>query len=93
MIKSSGYDGVYTLMDTQTGMPVEVNAVYGNRHGDQVIIRGGRAPHKPGSTGRVFTRPIHGSPEFDYEYYPGVFELAWERDEEATISGLMGLDP
>lgn len=87
MIKASGYDGVYTLIDTQTGVPVEVNAVYSNRHGDQVIIRGGRAPHKPGSTGRVFTRPIHGASNFDNEYFPSVLSWRGRRTKSPRSQG------
>ena len=38
--------------------------------GDSDVITGGRAPHKPGSTGKVWTADGR-------EYYPSVFDMKW----------------
>ena len=38
--------------------------------GEVHTITDGRAPHKPGSTGRVYTADGN-------EYYPGVFDMKW----------------
>lgn len=42
--------------------------------GDEATLTGGRPPHKPSSTGFVHT--AGGA-----EYYPGVFDLQWVREE------------
>ena len=38
--------------------------------GESYVITGGRPPHKPESTGKVWTSD-------NGEYYPGVFGLRW----------------
>lgn len=72
-IKSKGWDGTYTLR-TISGVAV----VAGHRIGD-TIIDGGRAPHKPGSTGKVW-------PKSGGEYFAHVFDLVWTRDAPTTLA-------
>jgi hypothetical protein len=43
--------------------------------GEVHTITDGRAPHKPGSTGRVYT--AEGN-----EYYPSVFDMKWVNTQE-----------
>jgi hypothetical protein len=43
--------------------------------GEVHTITDGRAPHKPGSTGRVYTADGR-------EYYPGVFDMKWVNTQE-----------
>jgi len=43
--------------------------------GEVHTIIGGRAPHKPSSTGRVWTADGR-------EYYPGVFDMKWVNTQE-----------
>jgi hypothetical protein len=46
--------------------------------GDPAILAGAREPHKPGSTGRVYVRPMRSNPEHPTaEFYPSVFDLKW----------------
>ena len=43
--------------------------------GEVHTITDGRAPHKPGSTGRVYTADGN-------EYYPSVFDMKWVNTQE-----------
>lgn len=43
--------------------------------GEDIAITGGRPPHKPGSTGRVFHKNIGG------EYFPSVVDLEWIEED------------
>jgi hypothetical protein len=43
--------------------------------GDSDVIIGGRAPHKPSSTGRVWTADGR-------EYFPSVFDMQWVNTQE-----------
>lgn len=56
------------------------------------IVHGGIAPHKLGSTGRVNVKPVEHPDGPMHEFYPGVFDMAWELDDEQITSGLMRLD-
>jgi hypothetical protein len=51
-------------------MPVRKNATAFDFRGHAAVITGGRAPHKPSSTGKVWTSD-------EGEYYPGVFGMKW----------------
>lgn len=54
------------------------------RDGTAYKIVGGKAPHKPGSTGYVYARLVQ-EPEAvfsDNLFYPGVFDCRWVRDED-----------
>lgn len=49
--------------------------------GESFMIVGGKPPHKPSSTGRVWAKPVdHRGVALDgqQEYYPGIFKLKWE---------------
>ena len=59
------------LKNIRTGQPVNRGDVLQDFRGDCAAIIGGRAPHKPSSTGRVYTE--HGR-----ELFPGVFGCTWE---------------
>ena len=64
-ILSKDYAGVQrVLVDEKTGEPIGKFAVVNNFRGDPLEVLGGRAPHKPGSTGFVSTDKG--------EYYAGV---------------------
>ncbi len=60
-----------TLFNMTTGEPVRVGDIVTDFRGETCTISGGRAPHKPSSTGRVWVE------EFSQEYFPGVFNLEW----------------
>ena len=56
--------------DGDAAEPVLKNAKAASFRGEVHTITGGRAPHKPGSTGKVWTSD-------EGEYYPGVFDMKW----------------
>jgi len=60
-----------TLVNSETLEPVRVGDIVTDFRGETCTISGGRAPHKPSSTGRVWVN------EFSQEYFPGVFNLEW----------------
>ena len=59
--------------DGDAAEPVLKNAKAASFRGEVHTITGGRAPHKPGSTGKVWTSNGHD----EGEYYPGVFDMKW----------------
>ena len=72
-VTSVGYDGKLWLLLREGG--TALNAVREGEtvrsyRGEDCVLTGGRAPHKPGSTGKVWTSD-------NGEYYPGVFGLRW----------------
>jgi len=60
-----------TLRSMTTGEPVRIGDIVKTFRGEPCTISGGRAPHKPASTGRVWVE------EFSQEYFPSVFDLEW----------------
>jgi len=60
-----------TLRSMTTGEPVRIGDIVKTFRGETCTISGGRAPHKPASTGRVWVE------EFSQEYFPSVFDLEW----------------
>lgn len=73
-----GYNGAYILRLEAGGAPVDDNAWLLDFKGESAILRGGSAPHKPGSTGRIETD--RG------EFYPSVFGLVWAKSETSSES-------
>ena len=83
MIKQQGHDGTYVLVDDPSQMPVAIGEEVCSQDGHGMTtaykLEGGRAPHKPGSTGRIWVRE---SPEHHQcEYFPNVCNLAWVRED------------
>lgn len=71
VLVSKGWDQDYALVDRR-GRPVHVGQML-RRHGTDWKLRGGRAPHKPSSTGRIWvTRP--GVRD---QFFPGVLGTMW----------------
>ena len=70
-IKGIGYDGkLWLLIDEVTQKSVERGQVLTDFRGEKEMVRGGTAPHKSNSTGRIRMAP--GS-----EYFPGVYGCKW----------------
>lgn len=67
-ITSQDYTGTACTL-THNGQPVNSGEILETNDGDQYRITGGRAPHKPSSTGKVWT---DGG-----EFFPSVFNCAW----------------
>lgn len=61
-----------TLCYAGTGTPVDRYSVHRDFRGEQHQVIGGRAPHKPGSTGRVET-------EIGV-FFPSVLNMEWIPD-------------
>jgi hypothetical protein len=78
-IRSKDYDGqLQTLVDEQTLAPVKVGDVRCTFRGERFIVTGGRAPHKPESTGKVWCRSVDaGDASASAEFYPGVISAKW----------------
>ncbi|MHA1970733.1 MAG: hypothetical protein ACTSXE_02680 [Candidatus Thorarchaeota archaeon] len=58
------------LVDKKTGQEIELGSIRTSFRGDKLKILNFTAPHKPGSTGKVYTRDIDNG--WTQEYYPGV---------------------
>ena len=69
--------GNWTL-EHMDGTPVMSGEMLETHNGDQYRITGGRPPHKPSSTGRVW---VEGGGEF----FPTVFDLRWMEFVPATL--------
>jgi len=59
----------WNLID-KNGAPVIFGESYMDFRGEMNIITDATPPHKPGSTGRVYTSTGRG-------YFPGVFNMKW----------------
>ena len=72
-INNIGYDGkLWLLLREDATQGVYEGQTVRSYRGEDCVITGGRPPHKPESTGKVWT-------EDGGEYYPGVFGLRWVR--------------
>lgn len=60
----------FRLVHETTGAPVYFEDIIRDFRGDEHVITGGRCPHKPSSTGRVYTAR-------NREFFPTVFKLIW----------------
>jgi hypothetical protein len=58
-----------TLVDITTKKPLEIGQQVQDSRGEVHTIKGGRSPHKPSSTGRVWTDKG--------EFFPGVVNATW----------------
>jgi hypothetical protein len=68
-MKEIKYDN-WTLVHSADNKPACIGEVLESHSGERYAIEGGRPPHKPASTGRVW---VEGGGEF----FPGVFKLKW----------------
>ena len=72
-INNIGYDGkLWLLLREDATQGVYEGQTVRSFRGESYVITGGRPPHKPESTGKVWT-------EDGGEYYPSVFGLRWVR--------------
>jgi len=80
VIKSKDYaNEEMTLVDEATFTPIKEGDTRTLRDGELHKVTGGRAPHKPGSTGKVWTTAISND-GWTGEYYPGVIGARWMHD-------------
>lgn len=78
-IRSKGIDRdgtprTFVLMREDGGQAVELDETVVDFRGEDATVQGGRAPHKPGSTGRVY---VDEGNMYEGEYFPGVYGLIW----------------
>lgn len=80
IVTSQGFDGLYRLMrrEKQGEKALEVSAKLGDcvecfGKKDSGTLQGGRAPHKPSSTGRIFVKVVSAQ----LEVFPSVYDLFW----------------
>lgn len=89
-ITSTDYQGeAMTLVDENTFAPILVGEVRTSRE-ERYAIVGGRAPHKPGSSGRVGVCAPGGT-EADFEFYPSVVGAKWMHD--STLAAVAAVAP
>ena len=77
MIEKQGWDGMYTLLYEDDVHVVQGDVVQSENSSHQWSVQGGAAPHKPGSTGRVFVTWAGK----EMSYYPQVFDLKWRKND------------
>lgn len=70
-IKKVEADG-WTLVRSDSKIPVCLGDTLTDFRGHTAPLTGGRPPHKPSSTGRVYVEP-------GLEFFPSVFGLEWVR--------------
>jgi len=69
-IVSKNWEGITcVLVDAETLDPIEAGSVRITFRGEPVRIESGAAPHKPSSTGTIFTS--------NAQYYPTVVNAKW----------------
>jgi len=74
MFKRTGYEGnEYYLLNKNTELPFNVGDAV-TTWDEKVVLVGGTAPYKPGSTGRVIVKDERGRA---HEYFPSVINAAW----------------
>ena len=64
------------LVFIKTHKPVDNGEVVTLSRGEIVTVTGGRPPHTPASTGRVYVR---GESQVTMEYFPSVIDAKWVR--------------
>lgn len=64
------------VLDDDSCTPVLKGEVHGTSRGEEVIVTGGRSPHKPSSTGKIWVKYKDG---YTLEYYPSVIGARWVR--------------
>lgn len=74
-IRSKNYEGVICVLADDTGAIFEDQRITSDSF-IRYKVEGGTAPHKPGSTGRVWTDKG--------EYYPSVIKCKWVPEHELT---------
>lgn len=80
-IKSKDYtDEPMTLVDEATFAPICEGELRPTSRGEQHHVTGGRAPHTPNSSGKVWCYPEGGDIAHTFEFYPAVIGAKWMHD-------------
>jgi len=75
MLRTLGWNGHYKLVNAETGKAVFPGDEIVNFRGEYAVLKGGTAPHKPSSQGKVYTMDGFG------EKYASVYGLKWQQEE------------
>jgi len=67
----------WVLVHEQTNEEVNAGASVVSFRGEPAVVKGGRPPHKPSSTGRVWVDCG--------EFFPSVFGLKWVKQESEVM--------
>lgn len=73
-MRAKGYDDKQFVLVGPAGGELQLPATIEREDGSTMFVTGGRPPHKPSSTGRIYVEENGGS----REYYPSVADCAWE---------------
>lgn len=66
------------------GQPVHEGAKLACSRGEVYEVTGGRPPHKPGSTGRVWVRGVEKG-ACSQEFFPSVVDCVWVRPDAPAV--------
>jgi len=66
----------WTLVHEKTGEPAKIGETLTDFRGDTAVCSGGNPPHKPSSSGFVWT----GKSPNTRESYASVYDLKWVKD-------------
>jgi hypothetical protein len=59
--------------------PVQMNSIHRSFRDEAFVVKGGMPPQHEASSGRVYVESDYGDTR---EYFPGVFEMKWEKRDE-----------
>ncbi len=89
MITSKNYnDEVCVLIDQATGRPLMADQLVTTFRGEQVSAKGGRAPHKPSSEGKVWVQEPGRT--MASEYYASAIGAEWVLLDDLMIAPKRG---
>lgn len=78
MLAEKGWDGRYVLVKNDVGAaPVTEGAKLVTLKGDHYTLSGGEAPHKAGSTGKIYVLKEGATSESSF--FPSVCGLRWKK--------------
>ncbi len=77
MIVEANYAGADCILVDENGDMVSRGQVVTTFRGESVVVTGGKAPHKPGSTGKVYVRFEAEKRVGGGEFFPSVIGARW----------------
>lgn len=78
MILTDRHGQQWTLLDKNTLEPINRGDTVTTFRGEKGTLEGGRVPHKPSSTGRVYVKG-EGEP-YTSEFFPSVIDAMWVKN-------------
>jgi hypothetical protein len=77
MIESVNYEGKKQTLKDNSGKSLSKGDLVVCFRGDRYILTGGKAPHKPSSSGKVYVKPEGAGDFSERDFSPSVFDLKW----------------